>query len=165
VYGLTNTLQQTMNGVVPGLSGAIRQLASLGFETNSNNATLSTTDTTTLNNALATNLAGVQALFTNANTGLAVQMNTYLTQAISDTGSLATEETSLTNQSKDITTQINAIQAQAQADQTKYTNEFIAMETAESQINSQMAYLNATFGLNGSTSGASSSSSSTSSSG
>ncbi|HXP60904.1 MAG TPA: hypothetical protein VN829_10460, partial [Dongiaceae bacterium] len=55
-------------------------------------------------------------------------------------------------------TQINHIQAQAQADQTKYTNEFVAMETAESTINAQMAYLDSAFGLSGSSTGAAASS-------
>jgi len=158
VYSLNQTLRQMVNAPVSGLSGAIQQLANLGFQSNGNNDSLSTTDTTTLDNALATNLAGVQALFTNATTGLAVQLNTYLTQAVSDTGGLATEESSLTQQGQGITTQINHIQAQAQADQTKYTNEFVAMETAESTINAQMAYLDSAFGLSGSSTGAAASS-------
>jgi flagellar hook-associated protein 2 len=165
VYALNNTLRGMMNAPVAGLSGAIQQIANLGFQSNGNNDSLSTTDTTTLDNALATNLAGVQALFTSPKTGLAVQLNTFLTQAVSDTGGLATEETSLTQQSQDITKQISNIQAQAKSDQTKYTQEFVAMETAESTINAQMAYLDQTFGLSGSSTGNSASSSSSSSSG
>lgn len=163
VYAINDTLRQMINAPVSGLSGGIQQLANLGFQSNGNNDSISTTDTTTLDNALANNLAQVQALFTTPNTGLAMQFNNYLTQAVSSTGPLATEEAGLNQQSQSITTQINNIQAKAKADQTKYTNEFVAMETAESTINAQMAYLNATFGLGGSTSNSSAGTSSSSS--
>jgi len=162
VESLNTTLREMTNAAVPGLSGAMQQLANLGFTSNGTTDSLSSTDTTTLDNALATNLAGVQALFSTAKTGLAVQLNTYLTQAISSTGGIATDQNGLTKQSDSITKQINTIQAQAQADQTRWTNEFVAMEEAESTINSQMAYLNSTFGTSGSTSGSASSSSSSS---
>lgn len=162
VYGLSDTLNSMMNAVVPGLSGAMQQIANLGYTSNGSSDSLTATDTTTLSNALATDLAGVQALFTNPDTGLATQLNTYLTPAVSSTGGLATEEASLTTQTTSLTAQINKIQTQAQANQTIYTNEFVAMETAESKINAQMAYLNQVFGTSGSTSGSSSSSSSSS---
>jgi flagellar hook-associated protein 2 len=164
VYALNDTLLTMMNSPVSGLSGAIQQIANLGFQSNGDDDLLSTTDTTDLDSALSTNLAAVQSLFSNSTNGLAVQMNSYLTQAVGTSGSLATDLNSLQQQYKSLTDQINTIQAQAEADQTKYTNEFDAMEEAESTINSQMSYLNALFGTSSSSSSSSSSGSSSSSS-
>ncbi len=157
ITALNTNLRQMMNGAVSGLSGTITQLANLGFQSNGQNDAISTSDTTDLDNALASNLAGVGALFSNASTGLAVQMNNYLTDALGSSGALATDVTGYTNQYNDLTKQINQIQAQANSDQTKYTNEFVAMETADSTMNSQLSYLNSLFG--GSSSSSSSSSS------
>lgn len=163
VYSINNTLRQMISAAVPGLSGTMQQLANLGFTSNGTTDALTTTNTTTLDNALATNLAGVQALFSTPNTGLAVQLNNYLTDALGSTGGLATDQSNLTQESDSITKQINQIQTQAQADQSKYTAEFVAMEEAESTINAQMAYLNSEFGTSGSTSGSASASTSSSS--
>jgi flagellar capping protein FliD len=105
---------------------------------------------------LATNPAGLKDLFTNATSGLAVELDSFLTDTIGTAGasadgtittdgSLVTHQANLTKQSAAIDTQISNIETQVQAYQTSMDNEFVAMETAESKTNQQMAYLTQAF--------------------
>jgi flagellar hook-associated protein 2 len=142
---LNSNLLNLATSTVPGLSGTLTSLNALGFASNGQNDSLSTTDTTDLDSALNNNLAGVKALFTNPTTGLAVQFNSLLTDAIGAKGTLVNEQTTLTKESSDITTQINSIETNVQAYQTQLTNEFVAMETAESQTNEEASYLTRAF--------------------
>ena len=142
---LNANLRNLANSTIAGISGAVASLNDLGFASNGQNDTLSTTDTTGLNAALADNLAGVKALFTNSGTGLAVQFNSLLNDTIGTNGTLVTEQATLTKESSDINTQISNIETQVQAYQTQLTNEFVAMETAESQTNQEASYLTQAF--------------------
>lgn len=142
---LNAQLRNLANSTVTGLSGTLTRLDGLGFTSNGQNDSLSTTDTTSLNSALANNLAGVKALFTSSGTGLAAQFNSLLTDAIGANGTLVNEQTTLTKESKDINTQISNIETQVQAYQAQLTNEFVAMETAESATNEEASYLTRAF--------------------
>jgi flagellar hook-associated protein 2 len=130
---------------VSGLSGTVASLNDLGFASNGQNDSLSTTDTTGLDSALNNNLAGVAALFSNPANGLAVQFNSLLNNTIGANGTLVNEQSTLTSESKGMTTQISNIETQVQAYQTQLTNEFIAMETAEEKTNQEQAYLASAF--------------------
>jgi flagellar hook-associated protein 2 len=142
---LNTNLRSLANSTMTGLSGTVTSLNDLGFASNGQNDSLSTTDTTTLNSALANNLAGVKALFTTSGTGLAAQFNSLLTDAIGANGTLVNEQTTLSNESKGINTQISNIETQVQAYQAQLTNEFVAMETAESATNEEASYLTREF--------------------
>ncbi len=127
---LSSNLRNLVDSSVSGLS-----LESLGFTSNGQNDSLSTTNLSGLDNALATNLSGLKNLFTNSSTGLAVKLDSFLTNTIGDNGSLVTEQNNLTKQSSDIDTQISKMETQVLGYQQQLTNEFVAMETADSQIN------------------------------
>lgn len=160
---MITTLRNLMTSAVSSISGAGVRLDSLGFRSNGNDNSLSTSDLSGLDSALATNLAGLKDLFTNSSSGLAVQLNSFLTHTIGTAGmsvdgtvttdgSLVTHQANLTKQSADIDTQISAIETQVQAYQTQMTNEFVAMETAEAKTNQQMQFLQSNFFSTGSNS-------------
>jgi flagellar capping protein FliD len=103
------------------------------------------TDSSALDNALSTNLSGVQDLFTNTTNGLAVQLNSYIGSLVGDstgnTGSLVNHQNILTQESTNLTNQINTIEQGVQAESARLTNEFVAMENAQSQITQQQQFL------------------------
>jgi flagellar hook-associated protein 2 len=161
---MISTLRNLMNGASSNSSGQTLRLDSLGYTSNGTDDSLSTSDTSGLDSALATNLSGLKDLFTNSSSGLAVQLNSFLTGTIgtagasvdgtvtSTDGSLVTHQANLTKQSADIDTQISNIETQVQAYQTQMTNEFVAMETAEAKTNQQMQFLQQNFGSSSSSS-------------
>ena len=94
-----------------------------------------------MDNALNTDLSGVQDFFTNATKGMAVNLSSSIDNLVGDNGSLVSHQTLLTKQSTDIDNQVAAIEKLVQADSTRLTNEFIAMEQAQAQINQQQTFL------------------------
>lgn len=158
VEGIADNLRSMVFSAVSGLSGAVTNLNDLGYDTNSSDNTLALTDSTALQNALTNNMNDVQAFFTTATTGVAQQFNTYLGATVGGPesgveGTIPEEEATLSAQSQDITTQIATIETQVQASQTQMTNEFTAMEESYTQLNNDMTYLQASFGISGSTTG------------
>jgi len=169
VESIATKLRSMVFSPVSGLSGAVQQLSALGYDTNSNDDTLSLTDSTKLDNALANNLNDVKAFFTSASTGVAAQFNTYLGATVGGPesgveGILPQVRDSLTAQSQNIDTQIAAMETRILADQARMVDEFTNMENIRTQLNTDMAYLQSAFGISGSTSSGVTSSSSSSSS-
>jgi flagellar hook-associated protein 2 len=168
VESIATTLRSMVFSPVSGLNGAVTQLSALGYDTNSTDNTLALTDSSALQNALSNNMNDVKAFFTTATTGVAAQFNTYLGATVGGPesgveGTLPQVEDTLTAQSQDITTQIAAIETRVTADQTRMVNEFTNMEQIRSQLNTDMTYLQASFGVSGSTSATGVTSSSSSS--
>src|SRR5882724_1044947 len=139
-------LRRMTTNTPPGLSGVIQNLDSLGIVSNGTDNTLSLTDTTKLDNALAGNLSAVKNLFTDATSGLATNLSTYVTGLTGDNGIVTTKETNFTKASSDIDTNIASMERTILDDQDRMTSEFVAMETAQAQINQQKQYLNSAFG-------------------
>ncbi len=169
VEGIATKLRSMVFSPVSGLSGAITQLSQLGYDTNSSDNTLALTDSSALQNALSNNMNAVKAFFTTATTGVAAQFNTYLGATVGGPesgveGTLPQVEDTLTAQSQNITTQIAAIETRVTADQARMVAEFTNMEQIRSQLNTDMTYLQASFGVSGSTSSSGTTSSSSSSS-
>ena len=146
IEGMETTLRQLATVTPPGLSGVIKSLTSLGIVSNGTDNTLAISDPTKLSNALTSNLGAVQSLFTDPTNGLATQLENYLTHVTGTSGVLATKEASFKQQSTNIGSSITAMQKRISSDQTTLTNEFVAMETARSQINLQQQYLTSAFG-------------------
>jgi flagellar hook-associated protein 2 len=138
---LASSLRSLMAAAVPSLSGdAVSMLSDLGIETNGQDNTLSV-DTSTLNSTLASNLSNVSSLFNDPTTGLATQLNNFLTQTIGTNGTLTDHQASLTEQSDNITTQIANLNTKITSDEAEWTSQFEAMEQAESQSNQELTYL------------------------
>jgi flagellar capping protein FliD len=98
-------------------------------------------DTSTLNSALAGNLTNVNTLFNDPTSGIATQLNNFLSQTLGANGTLTDHQTSLTDQSDNITTQISNLNTQITSDEAEWTSQFEAMEQAESQTNEELTYL------------------------
>ena len=145
-HEIASTLRKLSFGQVSGLTGALKSLADLGISTNGNDNNLSLTDETKLDAALANNLTGVQDLFTNDTVGLSVSLNSYMDKTIGDSGTLPTKQSNLTKQASDIDTQIADLERIVQADSQRMTDQFIAMEAAQAQLNQQLQYLQKSFG-------------------
>ncbi|MGP8201490.1 MAG: flagellar filament capping protein FliD [Limisphaerales bacterium] len=136
------SLRQLVDATPPGGATGVENLNDLGITSNGTDNTLSLSDTTTLNSALTNNLSAVQNLFSNATTGLATTVESYLGGVTGSNGVLATDETNMTNQAKSMATSISTLQAKIAKDQTTLDNEFAAMETAIQSINTDKQYLN-----------------------
>jgi flagellar hook-associated protein 2 len=140
---LTSTLRSLLNSAesITGTSGAVKSLADLGFASNGNDNTIALTDSATLSSMLTGHLSDVKALFSDSSKGLAVQMNTYITNTIGATGTLAGRQSDLVQQSSGIGTQITNLETKISNDTQQWNSEFQAMEAAESQTNSELTYI------------------------
>jgi flagellar hook-associated protein 2 len=142
---IANQMRQFSNASPPGMSGTIQSLTSLGILSNGIDNTLSLTDTSSLTAALSNNLAAVKQLFTDPTNGIATKLGDYLTTTTGISGVLANNEASLSKQNTDIGQSITTLNQRLANDQTRLTNEFVAMETAINTINAQKQYLNQAF--------------------
>jgi flagellar hook-associated protein 2 len=140
---LIGSLRSLVSSVenIAGTSGTVTQLSDLGFQSNGQNNTIALSNSSTLTAALTSNLNDVKALFSDPTDGLATQLNTYITTAISANGSLSTRKADLTQETSGITTQISNLEAKITNDTAQWNSEFAAMETAESQTNQELTYL------------------------
>jgi flagellar hook-associated protein 2 len=137
-------------------STTISSLDDLGITTSGNDDKLTVSSADKLASALSDNLNKVQDLFTNTTSGIAIKLAAYLDKTIGDEGSLPAKEATLTKQSSDIDTQIATIERQVQAYSDNMTQQFIAMETAQQKLKSQLQYLQQNLGLTTSSSSKSS---------
>ena len=140
-YAITDKLRTLTDTSWTTSNGSVLSLDALGVVANGNNNTLSLGDGTALTAALTNNMSGVQQLFTDSTNGIAVQMNSFLNDTIGVNGTLVAKQGDLTQQSNGIDTQVANMDRLIQNDKQRMTNEFVAMETAQSQINQQLAYL------------------------
>ena len=126
---------------ITGLSPSFSQLASLGITSNGYNNTV-TLDSSALSSALSSNLSDVQKLFADSTNGLAVQLDTFLTNTVGDSGTVTNHQTALVTQSKAIDTQIANQEKQITSDSAYWTKEFQDMETAQASLQQQLSALN-----------------------
>jgi flagellar capping protein FliD len=68
-------------------------------------------------------------------------LDTYLTNTLGDSGSIASHQSALTTQSQAIDTQIANLEKTITADSNFWTTEFQNMETAQSKSNQVLTYL------------------------
>jgi len=164
---IASQLRQLTDAIPSGMTGAVQSLNDMGVTSNGTDNTLSV-DSAALNAVLTDNLGAVKQLFTDPASGLAATLNNYLTTTTGDKGVLATKESSFTQQSTAVGTSITTLQQKITQDETNLQNEFVAMETAISSINTQKQYLTDFFNTSTATTalatGSSSASSSSSSS-
>jgi len=138
---IASSLRSAVFSSLPGLSGAVKMLASLGIQTNGQDNNLKMTDPAALQNALTNNLGDVRSFFSDATNGWATQVNNFLNDTIGDNGTVVTHQTSLTTQSDNITTQIANLEKKIASDSANWTLEFQAMELAQAKVNQELTYL------------------------
>ncbi len=150
VSGMGSALRRMVFDAVPGLSGTIQRLNSLGLDFKSGSSQLEIKDSAALDKALSENAAGVKALFTDSSNGIVTRLDAYLTQTIGSGGVIATQTQNLTKQSSNIDTQIAAMERRITQEQAQLEKSFAAMEQAQSKIQSQLTSLTNAFGSNSS---------------
>jgi flagellar hook-associated protein 2 len=140
--GIQNQIEGVVQGLVSGASSADNSLASIGVTTQSD-GTLAL-NSSTLQNALSSNFSAVSQLFS-ANNGIAAQLNTQLTTALGNSGpvnsysqTLVQQNIALTQQSNDLTNEENALTA-------SMTQQFSALNTLLSSLQTTSAYLTQAF--------------------
>lgn len=141
VQDWTRQLRGLAFGPVSGVSGTIDRLDDLGIDFSSTGV-LSIEDTAKLDAALLDHPTDVEAFFTTGTTGFAAKFDTLLDSMTDSTGD--TQET-LAATNTDLDEQIAAIERRLEQQREILTSSFIAMETAQSRIQSQSAALTRAF--------------------
>jgi flagellar hook-associated protein 2 len=119
----------------------IRSLDDIGIITNGNDDTLEIDDESKLDTALGNNLTAVTNLFTDTTEGLAAKLAAFIEKTTGDDGTLITHQSNLTDEISGIDKQIEELERFVQTQKESLTNKFVAMETAQAQINQQLSYL------------------------
>lgn len=126
---------------VGGAAADVSRLESIGIDFTGSGSTLSVRDSAKLTEALGSSLDKVSALFTTANTGISSRLDSYLSK-ISLTGGLVdSQETTLERQNSSLDKQIADLERRIETERNRLEASFIAMEEAQSKIQSQMSAL------------------------
>ena len=141
-------LRRLVFDAVPGLTGVVRRLESLGIDFKTGTSQLEIKNAAALDTALASHAADVKTLFTDSGNGLMTKLDAYLTQTIGSTGAIATQTQNLTKQSSSIDEQIVRMERRIAQEQAQLERSFVRMEQAQSQLQSQLASLTNAFGNN-----------------
>lgn len=140
-FDIASALRSISYGEVTGLVGVFDGLSDLGIVTNGNDNGLSLDDEEALDSALANNLTAVSELFSDATSGLAVRLGTYLDDTIGDDGSLVEKQSTLTTQAGAIDTEIENLERVVQQNRQRMIDSFIAMEAVQQRVNQQLQFL------------------------
>lgn len=143
---IASNLRSLAYGVISALAADMNQLADIGIETNGDNNNLELKDEELLDAALANDLNGLRTLFTDETNGLAVRLDTFVEETIGDEGTLADKDAKLAKEIAGIDTQISDMERMVESNRQRLIDSFIAMETAQAQINQQLQFLMQRFG-------------------
>lgn len=128
------------------LTSSITRLESIGFETDGDSNKISLENEADLDTALSTNKNDLKLFFTDSTNGLANRVEEYLESVSGIEGTLVAHEENIKKESTRIDDQIESMEEQVQVNRQRQIDGFIAMETAQAQINQQMQFLSARFG-------------------
>ncbi len=140
LMNIQNQLNETMGSVVG--NSAFNTLASVGITANSDGSL--SVNSTTLQNALASNFSAVSQLFS-GNNGVAAQLNTQLTTDLGSGGPINATEQTLTTQENSLTQQSNTLNQQMQALTASLTEQYSALNTLLSSLQTTSSYLSQQF--------------------
>ncbi len=139
-------LRRAVTGEVTGLTAVLNQLEDLGILSNGTDNSIKLDNETKFDKALAENLTTVRNLFADTTNGLAGKLDKYLETVIGEEGSLVTRQANNTKQSAAMDFQIADLERIVLSNRDRMLQSFIAMETAQSNANQQMSFLNQRFG-------------------
>ena len=140
--GVQNEIRSTLYSVVNTGSSTYNSLASVGITTNSD-GTL-TLNTSKLQTALATAPTAVSTLFSGSN-GVAANLNTNITNALTSGGIIDTRSTTLVKQENALTDQTNQLNDQMTQLTASLTQQYAQLNTLLSSLQSTSAYLTQQF--------------------
>ncbi len=149
-HEITDIAKQLRNKVfaaVPGLTGSIQRLESLGIDFVSGTSNLEIKDSGKLEAGLRDNGEAVKTLFSDTTDGLAKRLDSFLTRITGSSGTLTTQTTSLAKQSTSIDQQITTMDRRLAQQQALLEASFIRMESAQSDLQNQLTALNNAFGI------------------
>jgi flagellar hook-associated protein 2 len=149
-----NQLENILDQVKSGNTGAASSLASLGITANTQGTYDTASDT--LGNALNANLAAVGSFFGGTN-GIATQLNSLINEYTLPGGLLDSINQGLQSSLTDVATQQTALNARLATYSATLTKEYNAMDTAVGLLKQTQTYLTAEFNPNASSSSSSSS--------
>lgn len=150
VTDMVSGLRRLVFDAVPGLTGTVKRLESMGIDFKTGTSQLEIKNATALDTALSTNAADVKTLFTDSSNGLVTKLDAYLTQTIGANGMIATQTQNLTKQTTGIDDQVAKMERRIASEQAQLEQSFVRMEQAQAQIQSQLASLTNAFGSNSS---------------
>jgi flagellar hook-associated protein 2 len=134
------------------LTGAVKRLSDLGVGFSGIENTISITNSTTLDNRLASDSEDVVEYFTTANNGLVDRLDDMLERLVSTSsttpGTFQVQLDSISKQNKSLDKQIEEFERRLESQRALLENSFIAMERAQSGFQQQSAYLQKTFSGN-----------------
>ncbi len=135
-------LRSAAFAAVPGLSGSITRLESLGIDFKSGTNELEIKDSAKLDAALRSNSTEVEAFFDTATTGFAAVIT-----SLTATGTTrsTTQQTNLNNSNTSLDSQIADIERRLEQQRTVMESAFINMEMAQSTLKSQQSTLTNAF--------------------
>ncbi|TAK63011.1 flagellar filament capping protein FliD [Methylobacter sp.] len=140
---ISNNLRQDASNPVTSATSSYDSLAMIGITIDKSG--VMALDSTKLNAALASNLSAVSDVFASAN-GVAVRLDTKLTQFLQSGGPLDSQQTSLSKTLTTLGKQRTAIQLRLDNLQKGLQKQFIAMDLAVGQFKSTSAFLTQRFG-------------------
>ena len=143
---VANGLRSIVVGEVSGLSAVLNRLSDIGIDTNGYDNNLEISDTELFEDSLINDLSKVQTLFQDPTDGIAVLLESFVETQIGDEGVIANKIENLSEQDAGIDDQIERLERSVQSNKDRLISSFISMETAQSQINSQLSFLQQRFG-------------------
>ncbi|MGZ8901413.1 MAG: flagellar filament capping protein FliD, partial [Limisphaerales bacterium] len=143
---LASSLRSLAYSVISTLAADMNQLADIGIKTNGDNNNLEIDNESLLDDSLANNLGGLRTLFTDGTNGLAVRLDQFVEKTIGVDGTLENKDAKLTKEIAGIDTQITDLERIVESNRLRLIDSFIAMETAQAQINQQLQFLMQRFG-------------------
>lgn len=135
-------LRSAAFAAVPGLSGSITRLETLGIDFKSGTNELEIKDSAKLDAALRSNSTEVEAFFDTATTGFAAVITSLTAKG---TTQRTTQQTNLNNSNTSLDSQIADIERRLEQQRTVMESAFINMEMAQSTLKSQQSALTNAF--------------------
>ncbi len=146
VQSISSQLRTLITGQVASLSASLNEMHDIGISTSGYSNSISLSDSTVLSDALVNDLDKVKNLFQDTTSGLAVKLLAFVESQADDDGAIADRITSLTDQSTDIDDQVERLESFVQIRRQTMIDSFVAMESAQQKINSQMQFIQSRFG-------------------
>jgi len=136
--GVLTQIRRELTSQVPGLSGAVTSLVDLGITTQSDDKL--SIDAAKLDEAISDNLTAVTTLFSSSD-GIANRLDSLIANYIDSDGVLNGRTDTLNNQIEDIADQREILQKRLAALERRLLNQFTALDTLVSQLNSTSTFL------------------------
>ncbi|MCH6255872.1 flagellar filament capping protein FliD [Puniceicoccaceae bacterium K14] len=141
VSSIDSKLRSFAFSAIEGMSGDLFRLEHLGIDFISGTSKLEVKDSDALNSALEGDLSTLQTFFMDGDTSFAARMKDLVENFTADDGVLDVQTETLTNQNQNIDDQIAEMERRLEFQRSALEAGFIAMETAQSNINNQSAAL------------------------